>query len=248
MSTVITVSGGPRTLAVPEQGKFRLKDEFQQIPFPAKGATTWTWSTVIGDRTTKELVGVPVALSPVQWDLWPTVGESKEKTIPYLRSHDNITAHVVGDDPGDLDLKLIKAAENPDGTIDCSKLVYFQWTENKDGEKKIPPRANGTCVIALQREEDGANVFVRLSKTSAPVVQRFFSEVAKQGLLPYQTVVSLGLEKVQGSKAPYSRVVPKFVRALEPEFRDNFRDFFEHVSPLLRGSLKKYEKADAVPF
>jgi hypothetical protein len=222
----------------------------QQVKIPGQGGTTWTWTTIIGDRSAKELVGTPVALSPVQYDLWPTTGQASEGTVPYLRSHDNVTAHVVGDDPGDLDLKLIEAAKNPDGTIDCRKLVYFQWTENAAGEKRIPPRANGTSVIVLQREEDGATVYVRLSKTSSPVVQRFFSEVAKQGLLPFQTVVSLGLEKVQGKKAPYSRVVPKFVRALDPEFRDFFREDFERISPLLRGSLEKYPKvdSDSVPF
>ena len=246
MSNAIAVAGGPQALQAVEAREFRLKN-FQQVKAPNGVATTWTWSTVIGDRSEKALVGVPVALGQVQWDVWPVAGQASDGGVPYLRSHDNVTAYVVGEDHGDLDLKLIEAAKNPDGSIDCQKLVYFQWTENDKGERRVPPRANGTSIIMLLREGEASPLYVRLSKTSSPVVQKFFEEVRRQGLMPYQTVVSLGLETVKGSKAPYSRALPKFVRALEPEYRETYRDFFESVSPLLRGPLQKIERTD-VPF
>jgi hypothetical protein len=68
---------------------------------------------------------------------------------------------------------------------------------------------------------------------------------------PFQCIVSLGLEKVTGGKANYSRVVPKFVSPAPAEMVEAFRAYFVEVSPKLRGSLEKYvgkASTDAVPF
>jgi hypothetical protein len=241
MTTAISVSRSALAAVAPQE--FRLSD-YQQVPVPKGGSTTWSWSTVIGDNADKALVGVPVALSEVQYDLWPTVGEASKGTLPYLRSHDCVTAVQIGDDPGDLDQKLLKAAKLPDGTYDCSKLGgYFAWVDRK------PPRANGTSIIMLLREEDARPVYVRLSKTSSPNVQKFFAQVKAQGLMPYETVVSLTLEAVKGSKATYTRVVPTFIRKAGEGAAEAFGPFFESVSPLLRSPLKRFEReTEKVPF
>jgi hypothetical protein len=238
-NAIATVSSGGLTAVSPQE--FRLA-EYQQVKIPSGGSTTWSWSTIIGDRADKALVGVPVALSEVQWDLWPTTGQASQGTLPLLRSHDCVTATQIGDDYGDLDKKLIESAKLPDGTCDCSKLGgYFNWID------RTPPRANGTSIVMILREEDARPLYVRLSKTSSPKVQNFFKEVARQGLRPYETVVSLSLEAVKSPRVTYSRVVPTFIRRLEDG--SAFEAFFNSVSPLLRSPLKKVEKREeVVPF
>ena len=237
-NAIATVTGGLSAVAPQE---FRLA-EYQQVKIPTGGSTTWSWSTIIGDRADKALVGVCVALSEVQWDLWPTTGQASSGTLPFLRSYDCVTATQIGDDRGDLDKKLIDAAKLPDGTYDCAKLGgYFKWIE------RTPPRANGTSIVMILREEDARPLYVRLSKTSSPRVQTFFREVARQGLKPYETVVSLSLEAVKTPKVTYSRVLPTFIRKLEDG--SVFEAFFTSVSPLLRSPLKKVEKREEViPF
>jgi hypothetical protein len=167
-----------------------------------------------------------------------------------MRSLDGKTATIVGDDAGDLDVKHIESAriEGTD-TYDCSKIKYFLW--EKQGDRNIPPRANATSVIGILRPGESAPLFIRLSKTSSPKVQEFARKLRGQGVQPYQCVVSLGLEKVTGGKANYSRVVPKFVSPAPAEMVEAFRDYFMEVSPKLRGSLEKYvgkASTDAVPF
>jgi hypothetical protein len=238
-NAIATVATGGLAAVTPNE--FRLSD-YQQVKIPTGGSTTWSWSTIIGDRADKALVGVCVALSEVQWDLWPTTGQASQGTLPLLRSHDCVTATRIGDDFGDLDKKLIEAAKLPDGTYDCTKLGgYFQWID------RTPPRANGTSIVMILREEDARPLYVRLSKTSSPKVQNFFREVSRQGLQPYETVVSLSLEAVKSPRVTYSRVVPTFIRKLEDG--GAFEGFFRSVSPLLRSPLKTVEKReDVVPF
>lgn len=249
MGTAISTVGSFTGLSV-NGGEFR-RSEQTFVSIPPKGATKWQWSTILGDHVESEITGVIVALTEVQHDLWPTVGEAKEKSSPYMRSLDGKTAKIVGDNPGDLDVKHIEAAriEGTD-SYDCSKISYFQWEKTSDG-RNIPPRANATSVIGILRPGESAPVFVRLSKTSSPKIQEFARKLRGQGVAPYQVVVSLGLEAVKGAKATYSRVVPKFVSPAPAEMVDAFRSYFEEVSPKLRGSLEKYvgrESLDAVPF
>jgi hypothetical protein len=256
MSTAIATTGKFAGLAV-RGGEFR-KSDLTFVSVPPKGATKWTWSTVLGDKVESEIVGVIVALSEPQHDLWPRQGEATEKSSAYMRSLDARsirgagvvgTAKIVGDDPGDLDLGMIKKARIGDtDEYDIAKIEYFQW--KKDGERNIPPRANTTSVIGVLRPGDSAPVFVRLSKTSSPVVQEFVRKLRGQGVEPYQVVVSLGLEAIKGGKATYSRVVPKFVSPAPAEMVETFAAYFDETSPKLRGSLEKYtgSRSDAVPF
>lgn len=254
-STAISTGGSFAGLSVvgPE---FR-KSDLTFISVPPKGATKWTWSTVLGEHVESEITGVIVALSEPQHDLWPRQGEATEKSSPYMRSLDARsvkgagvvgTAKVIGDDTGDLDLDMIEAARIGDtDEYDISKIEYFQW--KRDGERNIPPRANTTSVIGILRPGDSAPVFVRLSKTSSPVVQEFARKLRGQGVQPYQCVVSLGLESIKGAKATYSRVVPRFVAPAPAEMVETFHEYFDEVSPKLRGSLEKYAaRGESVPF
>ena len=248
MGTAISTVGSFTGLSV-NGGEFR-RGEQTFVKIPGGGVTKWSWSTILGDHVESEITGVIVALSEVQHDLWPHQGQAAEKSSPYMRSLDGKTATIVGDDPGDLDVKHIESARIAGtATYDCSKISYFQW--EKQGERNIPPRANATSVIGILRPGDSAPVFVRLSKTSSPKVQEFARKLRGQGVQPYQVVASLGLEAVKGAKATYSRVVPKFVSPAPAEMVDAFRAYFAEVSPKLRGSLEKYvgrESLDAVPF
>lgn len=230
-------------------GDFR-RSEQTFVKIPGGGVTKWSWSTILGDQVESEITGVIVALSEVQHDLWPHQGTASEKSSPYMRSLDGKTATIIGDDAGDLDVKHIEAAriEGTD-TYDCSKIKYFLW--DKQGDRNIPPRANATSTIGILRPGESAPLFIRLSKTSSPKVQEFVRKLRGQGVQPYQCVVSLGLEKVTGGKANYSRVVPKFVSPAPAEMVEAFRSYFVEVSPKLRGSLEKYvgkTSTDAVPF
>jgi hypothetical protein len=248
MANAIATVGNSFGLSVSGSDFRRSEQTF--IKIPGGGVTKWSWSTILGDQVESEITGVIVALSEVQHDLWPHQGTAAEKSSPYMRSLDGKTATIIGDDSGDLNVKEIEAARI-EGTdmYDCSKISYFLW--EKQGDRNIPPRANATSVIGILRPGDSAPVFVRLSKTSSPKVQEFARKLRGQGVQPYQCVVSLGLEKVTGGKANYSRVVPKFVSPAPTEMVEAFRSYFMEVSPKLRGSLEKYvgkASTDAVPF
>jgi hypothetical protein len=250
MATAIATIGNFTGLSTVGTG-FRWSDA-AQVKIPGGGVTKWSWSTILGDQVVNEIVGVIVALSEVQHDLWPHQGQASEKSSPYMRSHDGRTAFIVGEDSGDLNLKEIEAAKI-EGTkgYDCSKLSYFQWEKTADG-RNIPPRANATSVVGILRAGESAPLFIRLSKTSSPKVQEYSRQLRMSGVQPYQVVTSLGLEKIAGPKASYSRVVPKFVERAPEEMFAAFREYFDSVSPQLRGSLDKYvpkeNSTDAVPF
>lgn len=224
------------------------------VKTPPQGGTRWQWSDVLGEYSEKALVGVVVAIGPSVSDLWPSVGKATKGSSPYLRSIDGRVAHRVGDDPGDLDTDAIAAARLPDGTYDCSKLVYFQWSETADG-RNVPPRASRTRRIAILREGEGAPLVVRLSKTSTPVLERFFQSLRSKGVAHYAAVVSLGLESVEGRSASYSRIVPKFVSRLDDETAAAIKSHCtDAITPQLGASVTPVvgnavdAETDSVPF
>lgn len=247
MSTAIAVRGSFGVLAPVASGSGSLSD-LQHVQIPGQGRTTWSWSNILDEVVTKEIKGVCVAFGPRQYDLWPTTGEAKKNSHPYLRSHDNVTAHQIGDDFGDLDLNLLEAAKNPDGTYDCGKIEYFQWKEV--GDRKIPPRAKVSRVLLVLTEGSDQPLHIRLPGTSASVMEKFFKQVLSAQAKPYGVVVSLGLEAVNGFKSTYSRIVPKVIAKLERDDAEAFRDYFDTTSPLLVSPLKRIDRAasDAVPF
>ena len=244
MSTAIATVDKKTALAPLTVGGFRLKDQIV-IKSPASGATKWSWGTILGEFSEKEITGVIVALGNPQHDLWPHVGKAEPNTTPYMRSIDGVKAYVVGDDAGDLDLKHIEEASNGDGSYDCSKIKYFQW--GKDGSRNVPPRASATSVLGILRDGDAAPLFVRLSKTSNPVVQTFAQRLRAQGVLPWQAVVTLGLESVKGFYATYSRATIRYVKPSDAEHAETYKACFEAISPLLQGPTTKKQE-DLVPF
>ena len=249
MSTALAVSGPFGGLSVAPS--FRYSDKINtKVKIPAGGSTTWSWETVLGDETAKEIKGVMVALSETQTDLWPLTGPN-DGSLPYMRSLDGVKAYIVGDDAGDLDLAHIEAAKNSDGSYDVAKIKYFQW--EKKGERNIPPRAATTCIVAILREGEMSPLFVRLPKTSAPEVQNFAALLRGKGVQPYMAVVSLGLEVRKGGNGPYSVVSPKYIGAAPADGVPVFKEYFDTVSPLLRGGITKVTKQsnvgkDVVPF
>jgi len=253
MSSDLAVVGSFRGLSAASSGGFRFKD-MTIVGVPRGGGTTWQWKTILGDRFEREITGVIVALSDVQIDLWPIKGKAQKGTIPYMRSLDGQKAYIIGDDSGDLDVGHIEAAANGDGSYDCAKIKYFQWEGQGKGSK--PPRADATSVVGILMAGESSPVFIRLSKTSSPKVQDFCGKLRAAGCEPYEAVVSLSLEAINGANATYSVVVPKFVEKAPAEGVPSFRAYFEAVSPMLRGSTEKRTKeqvassidADSVPF
>lgn len=242
LATVGSVAGFPALQGV-SKGQFR-RDDYAFINVPTAGQTTWVWRDILGEYSEKELKGVAVVLTKPEFRLWPTIGQATPGTLPYLISLDGKVAHKRGDDSGDLDVDAIEAAKLPDGTYDCSKIAYFQWSTGKQGNN-VPPRAGESSTVGIFRET-GDVVFVRLSKTSSPVVQRFFAQLAARGVPHYAAVVSLGLEAIKGKSATYSRVVPKFVSRLEPEAAEHFRENFTEAATA--ALTTKITAIDAVPF
>lgn len=240
--TVGSVAGYPALQGV-SKGQFR-RDDYAFINVPTAGQTTWVWRDILGDYSEKELRGIAVVLTKPEFRLWPTVGQASPGTLPYLISLDGKVAHKRGDDPGDLDVDHIEEAKLPDGTYDCSKIKYFQWSVGKKGNN-IPPRAGEASTIGIFRES-GDVVFVRLSKTSSPVVHRFFRQLEARGVPHYAAIVSLGLEVVKGASANYSRVAPKFVSRIEPEAAEHFRENFTEAATA--SLTTKIAAIDAVPF
>jgi hypothetical protein len=249
MSTALAVSGSFGGLSVVPS--FRYSDDINtKVKIPAGGSTTWSWETVLGVETAKEIRGVMVALSETQTDLWPMSGPN-DGSLPYMRSLDGIKAYIVGDDAGDLDLAHIEAAKNSDGSYGVAKIKYFQW--EKKGDRNIPPRAATTCIVAILREGEMSPLFVRLPKTSTPEVQKFAALLRNKKVQPYMAVVSLGLEVRKGASGPYSVVSPKYIEAAPVDGVPVFKEYFDAVSPLLRGGITKVTKAnndvnDVVPF
>ena len=245
MSTALSTVDKSQALAPLNAGSFRLRDQIV-IKVPPQGLTKWTWSTILGEFSEKEIVGTIVALGAVQQDLWPHVGKAEPNTTPYMRSVDGVLAYVVGKDAGDLDLSHIEEASNGDGSYSVAKIKYFQW--DKVNGRNVPPRANATSVVGILRDGDSAPLFVRLSNTSSPVVQTFVKKLRAQGVQPWQAVVSLGLEAVKGSYATYSRATTKYVRPSEPEYAAAYKACFDAVSPLLQGPTRILSSGDDVPF
>lgn len=245
LATVDSVAGFPALQGV-ARGEFR-RDNYAFVNVPTAGQTTWVWKDILGEYSEKEIKGVAVVLTKPEFRLWPTVGQASPGTQPYLISLDGKVAHKRGNDQGDLDVKEIEAAKLPDGTYDCSKISYFQWSVGKKGNN-VPPRAGETSTIGIFRET-GDVVFVRLSKTSSPVVQRFFNQLEARGVPHYAAVVSLGLEVIKGASANYSRVSPKFISKIDAEAAEAFRvNFTEAATAALATKITAIESSDAVPF
>ena len=82
MSTALAVSGSFGGLSVAPS--FRYSDDMNtKVKIPAGGSTTWSWETVLGVETAKEIKGVMVALSEPQADLWPMSGPN-DGSLPYM--------------------------------------------------------------------------------------------------------------------------------------------------------------------
>lgn len=247
MSTELATVGSFPVLQGVSRGQFR-RENYAFVSVPTAGQTTWVWRDILGEYSEKEIKGIAVVLTKPEFRLWPTVGQASPGSQPYLISLDGKVAHRRGADSGDLDVKEIEAAKLPDGTYDCSKISYFQWSVGKKGNN-VPPRAGESSTIGIYRES-GDVVFVRLSKTSSPVVQRFFAQLEARGVPHYAAVVSLGLEVVKGLSANYSRVAPKFVSRIEPDAAELIRsNFTEVATEALTTKVTAVEaSSDAVPF
>jgi hypothetical protein len=115
-------------------------------------------------------------------NLWPH-STATPGSLPFLRSLDGVVGHKVGDDHGDLDLSVLNAAKNADGTYRWKELPYCQWQD------RTPPRAKPSRVLGVLREEDASPLFVQISPTSLKPVDDFLRALAAQFVQHYRAIV-----------------------------------------------------------
>jgi len=225
------------------------------VKVPPRGTDEWRWEAPTGRKSRPALTGLAVVLTKQWQDLWPFKGKSTEGALPYMRSLDGKTAHIVGKDIGELDGKLIAAAKNADGSYDCDKLgSYFHWV-NSPGGGGTPPQAQTTSVIGILLEGTSSPLLVRLPTTSCVAVQNWFAdlEADPDGGPHYACVVSLTVKEVKGKSAPYNVVVPTFVRRIpDSEAAMVYESYSKIANEKLCGSIRpprdEQASTDAVPF
>lgn len=253
MSTSLAVAGSFRALAPNSEiaevieanlggGSLRRSD-LTFVKVPTGGSTRWVWSVAGNEFAEKAITGLCVVATRVEYNLWPHA-IAKPGSLPFLRSIDGVVGHKVGDDHGDLDLKVIEAAKNEDGTYRWKDIPYCQWQDRK------PPRAKPSRVLGVLREEDAAPLFVQISPTSLRPVEDFLRALAAQFVPHYRAIVELTLEKKKGSNADYAAIVCRHVGTVSQEDGDRAKGLFTTpLTPVLTGSISPVQRqAEQVPF
>jgi len=255
MSTSLAVPSSFRALAPNSEiaevieanlggGSLRRSD-LTFVKIPTGGSTRWNWTVAGNDVSEKAIVGLCVVATRTEFNLWPQT-TAKPGNVPFLRSLDGVTGHKVGSDHGDLDLKVIEAAKNADGTYRWRDIPYCQWQDRK------PPRAKPSRVIGVLREEDAAPVFVQISPTSLKPVDDFLRALAAQFVPHYRAIVELTLEKRKGASADYAAIVCRHVGTISQEDGERAKSLFTSpLTPILTGSTSLVvpkANEDKVPF
>ena len=215
------------------------------VKIPTGGSTRWNWSVAGNEFSEKDITGLLVVATKTEYNLWPhTV--SKAGSRPFLRSLDGVVGHKVGNDAGDLDLEVIEAARNPDGTYRWKDIPYCQWQDRN------PPRAKPSRVIGILREGDASPLFVQVSPTSLKAVDEFLRALAAQFVPHYRAVVEVSLEKRKGKVADYAAIVLKHVGTVPQEVGERAKSLFTApLTPILTGStnlVSPSEPEEKVPF
>lgn len=212
------------------------------VKIPAGGVTRWSWSVAGNEFLEKDITGLLVVATRPEYNLWPHA-TSKPGSVPFLRSLDGVIGHKVGSDHGDLDLSVIEAAKNADGTYRWKDIPYCQWQDRK------PPRAKPSRVLGVLRENDSRPLFVQVSPTSLRPVEDFLRAL---DVPHYRAIVELTLEKRKGSVADYAAIVLRHAGNIDKEAGDRAKALFtDPLTPVLAGSTTQIAaKAtdDAVPF
>jgi hypothetical protein len=215
------------------------------VKIPTGGLTRWNWSTAGNEFSEKSIVGLAVVVTKTEFNLWPFT-TTKAGTLPYLRSLDGVVGHRIGNDAGDLDLDVIEAARNPDGTYRWRDIPYCQWQDRK------PPRAKPSRVIGVLREGDPSPLFVQLSPTSLKPVDDFLRALSAQFIPHYRAVVELTLEKRKGQSADYAVIACKHVGTVDQETGERAKSLFTTpLTAILTGSISPVaarQEEDKVPF
>lgn len=256
MSTAIAVPGSFRALSPNSEiaevieanlggGSLRRSD-LTFVKIPTGGSTRWVWSVAGNEFAEKAITGLCVVATRTEFNLWPQT-TAKPGNVPYLRSLDGVTGHKVGSDHGDLDLKVLDAAKNADGTYRWRDIPYCQWQERK------PPRAKPSRVLGVLREEDASPLFIQVSPTSLKPVDDFLRALAAQFVPHYRAVVELTLEKRKGSNADYAAIVLRHVGTVSQEDGERAKALFTApLTPVLTGGTSpisaRVADDSAVPF
>lgn len=199
-----------------------------RVPTPGSGGTTWTWVGVSGEEHEKEIVGILVCYQ-MRGVLWPS--EEPGKSAPLLVSHDLLTAEMVGDNPGDIDLAELEKCRLPDGRFDWARLPWNQWGSGKNG---IGKRCKEQRLLFVLRQEDVWPMVITAQPGSLKTVRPF---VHRLPVAHWRAVVSLGLQKVPSKGGiDYAQIVPKLVGTLTKEEGEAVRKMY--TEPLKRVATK----------
>lgn len=199
-----------------------------RISVPANGI--WSWNSVFGPAEyEKTIQGVYLGVSPTcEWSLWPynDISASRgQKSRPYLKSIDGIVGYKTGDDSGDLDVKKIEGARNPDGTYRWQEIEYCQW--KKRNGMNIPPRAKRTQLVGILPEA-GDPVIISLPGTSIGAFKPFLDHYPTPG----GVVIAIDAQPVTGRA--HRIAVPRVIGMLDPEATSRINELFvSRISPLL---------------
>jgi hypothetical protein len=220
-------------------GSIRRSD-LTWVKIPTGGSTRWNWSVAGNEFSEKTITGLCVVVTKTEYNLWPQT-TATSGSLPFLRSLDGVTGHRVGSDAGDLDLDVIEAAKNPDGTYRWRDIPYCQWVDRK------PPRAKASRVVGVLREGDPSPIFLQCSPTSLKPVDDFLRALSAQFVPHYRAIVELGLEKRKGTSADYAVLTLKHVGSVDVETGNRAKTLFTTpLTAILTGSITPVAAREAV--
>jgi hypothetical protein len=196
------------------------ESDLRRVKIPSAGGTKWTIPSVTGDETVDEIEGILAAVCP-RGILWPSI-ESREGTMPLLRSDDLKIAHRVGNDNGDISPAILEKYRIGDGepaAYDWQGLTSdggpFGFGSGKNGQGK---RAKEQRVLFILRERDVFPLVVTASPGSLKAIRQFVLGLVNAGIPHYRAIIGLSLrrETSQGGQA-YSQIVPRLIGTLTVE-------------------------------
>jgi hypothetical protein len=219
-------------------GSIRRSD-LTWVKIPTGGSTRWNWSVAGNEFSEKTITGLCVVVTKTEYNLWPQ-STATSGSLPFLRSLDGVTGHRIGQDAGDLDLDVIEAAKNPDGTYRWKDIPYCLWIDHR------PPRAKPSRVVGVLREGDPSPIFLQVSPTSLKPVDEFLRALSAQFVPHYRAVVEMGLQKRKGASAEYAVLTLKHVATVDAETGARAKSLFtDSLTPILTGSTSAVLKSNA---
>lgn len=198
-----------------------------RVKIPSAGSTTWMVPDAMGKEKSQETIEGIFVYYGRGGVVWPN-SDPKPGTMPILRTDDLQTAYQVGEDWGDLDRKAIEKYKGEDGLYNWQGLVGqngpIGWGTGRNGSGRRGKEYRILCVLP---KDSMFPYFIRAQPGSLKTVVPFVKRITILGVPYYQTIISLGLQKV-ASKAgmDYSQIVPTVVSQISSERAAKIKELF----------------------